>query len=142
MRQIMQTFQMRIGEESYTFRIKKLDAFSGAQLLQIMSKYLYRDDISEAGIVEDIAMSIFSELPADVMQDIMKTCLHHCEVLLDAGYQPLMQMNEWSWGELEYDPVNSLRLTLKVILWTLDGFFVESGSSSPAARPASSQQKQ
>ena len=66
----------------------------------------------------------------------MVTCLSHAEVLLDAGYQPVMQMGEWSWSELEYDAVNALKLTLQVALWTLDGFFGESGSSSEGGRPA------
>ena len=56
---------------------------------------------------------------------------------LDAGWQPVMEMGDWSWSELEHDPVNSLKLTLQVILWTLDGFFGESGPNSPDDRPAS-----
>ena len=60
----------------------------------------------------------------------MIVCLEHVDVLLDAGYQPVMQMGEWSWGEMQYDPGNALQLTVKEILWALDGFFAESGSNS------------
>jgi hypothetical protein len=130
MRQITKTIQMEIDQKKWTFRIKKLDAFSGASLLRMISGYV------DSGSGEDLVLSVFSSLPDDVLRTLMVTCLSHAEVLLDAGYQPVMQMGEWSWSELEYDAVNALKLTLQVALWTLDGFFGESGSSSEGGRPA------
>ena len=129
MRQIAKTIQLEIDKKTWTFRIKKLDAFSGATLLRIISSH-----IPENG--EDLVFSVFSSLPDDTLRALMTTCLEHAEVLLDAGYQPVMQMGEWSWAELEYDAVNALKLTLQVALWTLDGFFVGSGLSSQDGQPA------
>ena len=48
-----------------------------------------------------------------------------------------MQLGEWSWSDLQYDPAGALSLTLKEIVWSLDGFFAESRSDSPPARPGS-----
>ena len=131
MRQITKTIQMEIDKKTYSFRIKKLDAFSGASLLRMIS--------GAVNLVngEDLVLSVFSSLPDEALRTLMVTCLSHAEVLLDAGDQPVMQMGEWSWSELEYDAVNALKLTLQVALWTLDGFFGESGSSSEGGRSAS-----
>ena len=133
MRQITKTVQLKVDQKNYTFRIKKLDAFSGATLLRILSLHLE----GESGSVEDLVSSVFSAMTDEQLIGIMKVCLSSAEVLLDAGFQPIMQMGEWSWQEIEYDTVNALKLTLQVVLWTLDGFFVESGRTSSEDQPAS-----
>jgi len=128
MKQITKTITLPIDGTPRTFRLKKLDAFSGASLLRLLSAHLQEPD-------PDL-LSLFSAVPDDTLRSLMATCLSHAEVRLDAGWQPVMEMGEWSWSDLEYDPVNALKLTLQVILWTLDGFFGESGPASPPGRPA------
>ena len=128
MKQITKTITLPIDGTPRTFRLKKLDAFSGASLLRLLSAHLQEPD-------PDL-LSLFSAVPDDTLRSLMATCLSHAEVRLDAGWQPVMEMGEWSWSDLEYDPVNALKLTLQVILWTLDGFFAESGPASPPGRPA------
>ena len=128
MKQITKTITLPIDGTPRTFRLKKLDAFSGASLLRLLSAHLQESD-------PDL-LSLFSAVPDDTLRSLMATCLSHAEVRLDAGWQPVMEMGEWSWSDLEYDPVNALKLTLQVILWTLDGFFAESGPASPPGRPA------
>ena len=54
MRQITKTIQMEIDKKTYSFRIKKLDAFSGASLLRIISGYV------DSGSGEDLVLSVFS----------------------------------------------------------------------------------
>ena len=130
MRDITKTITMTIAGKNYIFRITKLDAFSGASLLRLLARNTPEND------GEDFFTSVFSSLSEEELRALMTTCLSNAEVKLDAGYQPVMQEGEWSWSELEYDAVNALHLTLKVILWTLEGFFPESGSSSEPDRPA------
>ena len=65
----------------------------------------------------------------------MTSCLNHTEVLLPAGYQPVMQGSSWSWPELEHDPVTCLKLVLEEAVWTLSGFFGEGGPTSGPAAP-------
>ena len=77
---------------------------------------------------------LFSFSPED-LKSVMTSCLNHTEVLLPAGYQPVMQGSSWSWPELEHDTASCLKLTLEEALWTLTGFFGEGGSNS---RPAGS----
>ena len=130
MRTITKNVGLTIDGKNYHFRITKLDAFSGASLLRLLARNSPEND------GEDFFTSVFSALSEEELRALMITCLSNAEVKLDAGYQPIMQQGEWSWSELEYDAVNSLHLTLKVILWTLEGFFPESGSSSEPDRPA------
>ena len=43
----------------------------------------------------------------------MRDCLNHTEVLLDAGYHPVMMGPEWGYPELEHDAAACLKLTLE-----------------------------
>lgn len=135
MRQITKTIALPVDSQSRTFRLKKLDAFSGASLLRLLSAHLQDDPAPSPD--DSLILRLFSAIPDDALRSLMTACLSHAEVRLDAGWQPVMEMGEWSWSDLEYDPVNALKLTLQVILWTLDGFFAASGPDSPAVRPAS-----
>ena len=134
MRQISKNVQMAIDGKPMTFRLRKLDALSGACLLRMLA----RGEGGNAGKRQaengegtfDLSEMLFSALTDEELRRLMVVCLEHVDVLLDAGYQPVMQMGEWSWSEMQYDPGNALQLTVKEILWTLDGFFAESGSNS------------
>ena len=77
---------------------------------------------------------LFSFSPED-LKSVMTSCLNHTEVLLPAGYQPVMQGSSWSWPELEHDPVTCLKLVLEEAVWTLSGFFGEGGPTSGPAAP-------
>ena len=144
MRQISKTIQIAVDGKPMTFRLRKLDALSGACLLRMLARGNdggTRGDRNEPGGKEssetandgktlDLSEMLFTALTDEELRRLMVVCLEHVDVLLDAGYQPVMQMGEWSWGEMQYDPGNALQLTMKEIMWTLDGFFAESGSDS------------
>ena len=67
----------------------------------------------------------------------MITCLQHCEVLLPAGWMPVMTRGEWSYPELEHDTAVCLKLCIEEVLWTLEGFFGGGGSTSLPETPDS-----
>ena len=75
---------------------------------------------------------LFSALSDTDFRSLMVTCLQHCEVLLPAGWMPVMTRGEWSFPDLEHDTAICLKLTIEEALWTLEGFF---GGGSPASRP-------
>ena len=104
----------------YDFRLTKLDAFSGASLLRLLTNSEGRD-----------LQSLFSALPDKDLHALMRTCLEHAEVLLPAGYCPVMTRGEWSYPKISHDLVLCLKLTLEAVLWTLDGFFGEGGLRPP-----------
>ncbi|MEE3403764.1 MAG: hypothetical protein VZR73_06750 [Acutalibacteraceae bacterium] len=129
MRIITKTITIPIEGNSMTFRIKKLDAFSGAYLLRLLSK---------APDESDTLSSLFLSLPRDDLRMMMTICLNHAEVLLPAGYISVMTGDDWSWPELEYDTSTCLKLMLEVTVWTLTGFFSEGGSDSRSAEESTS----
>ena len=125
MRIITKTITLPIDGTPHEFRLKKLDAFSGAALLRLLMNV-------PAGEGD---FSLLQALPPAELRSVMVSCLHHAEVKLPAGWQPVMTGGEWAWPELEHDAVTCLRLTIEVMTWTLTGFFGAGGSSSRPAAP-------
>ena len=133
MRDIIKNIQLSIDGKPVDFRLTKLDAFSGAALMQMLARLPV-----PSGDTDAVLSSAFASLPPADLRSFMTACLNHVEVLLPAGYQPVMQGTSWSWPELEHDAVACLKLTLEEALWTLSGFFGEGGSTSRPAAPTSS----
>ena len=127
MREITKTLTIPVDGKKLDFRLTKLDAFSGASLLRMLSHLPAGDDF----------LSFFSTLSDEDMRRLMTVCLEHCKVLLPAGWNPVMTRGEWSWIELEYDVATCLKLTIEEVLWTLEGFFGGGASDSKAGTPDS-----
>ena len=122
MREITKILSVPADAKTMDFRLTKLDAFSGASLLRMLSHLPAGDDF----------LSFFSTLSDEDMRRLMTVCLEHCEVLLPAGWNPVMTRGEWSWIELEHDVATCLKLTIEEVLWTLEGFF---GAGAPGSKP-------
>ena len=127
MREIMKILPVPVDGKPMDFRLTKLDAFSGVSLLRMMA------NLPENASVADL----FSRLSDTDLRSLMTTCLQHAEVLLPAGWLPVMTRGEWSFPELEHDTAVCLKLTIEEIAWTLEGFFGGGGSTSRAETPAS-----
>ena len=130
MRNIIKTLRLEIDGTPTDFRLTKLDAFSGAELLQLLAKVPAGGE--DAG---ETVSAVFAALSAEGLRSLMTSCLNHTEVLLPAGYQPVMQGSSWSWPELEHDAMTCLKLCMEEVLWTLEGFFGGSGRTSRPAAP-------
>ncbi len=127
MREITKTLSVPVDGKPLDFRLTKLDAFSGVSLLRLLS-----------GMPEKAsAADLFSCLPDADLRSLMVTCLQHCEVLLPAGWMPVMTRGEWSYPELEHDTAVCLRLTIEEIAWTLEGFFGAGASAFRTGTPDS-----
>ncbi len=131
MREIIKNIRVPIDGKPMDFRLTKLDAFSGAALLRLL-----------AGLPEQPAgkrrlLAMVASIPPADLRSLMAVCLEHVEVLLPAGYIPVMTRGEWSWAELEHDTATCLKLTLEETLWTLRDFFAGGGSTPPSEPPAS-----
>ena len=123
MREITKTISIHVDGKSADFRLTKLDAFSGVALLRMLSRMR-----KEPG--DDSVMGFITGLSEADLRSLMTTCLQHCEVLLPAGWMPVMTRGEWSYPELEHDTAVCLKLTIEEVLWTLEGFFGGGGSAS------------
>ena len=130
MREIIKTISIPADGKPLDFRLTKLDAFSGVALLRMLSRMR-----KEPG--DDSVMGFITGLSEADLRSLMTTCLQHCEVLLPAGWMPVMTRGEWSYPELEHDTAVCLKLTIEEVLWTLEGFFGEGGSTSLPEIPGS-----
>ena len=130
MREIVKTLSIPMDGKPRDFRLTKLDAFSGVSLLRMLSG-IQKDpgDDSVPGFITSLS-------EAD-LRSLMTTCLQHCEVLLPAGWMPVMTRGEWSYPELEHDTAVCLKLTIEEVLWTLEGFFGDGISGSLPEIPGS-----
>ena len=129
MREITKNLTIPVDGKKLDFRLTKLDAFSGASLLRMLSK-MPEDSLSTI----HSALSTFSDSD---LRNLMTVCLEHCEVLLPAGWNPVMTRGEWSYSELEHDVATCLKLTIEEVLWTLESFFGGGASGSKPATPDS-----
>ena len=127
MREITKTLTIPADGKSMEFRLTKLDAFSGASLLRILSRLPAGEDF----------LSFLTVLPDEDLRRLMSVCLEHCEVRLPAGWNPVMTRGEWTYPELRHDTGVCLRLTAEEVLWTLEGFFAGGASDSKPATPDS-----
>ena len=130
MRDIMKVLSVPVDGKSMDFRLTKLDAFSGASLLRMLSNM---PQVSSG----DSVMGFITHLSESDLRSLMITCLQHCEVLLPAGWMPVMTRGEWTVSELEHDTAVCLKLTIEEVLWTLEGFFDGGGSTSLPEAPDS-----
>jgi len=126
MREITKTLSIPVDGKPSDFRLTKLDAFSGASLLRLMAR------LPEGGASVEVLLSCLSD--AD-LHSLMTVCLEHAEVMLPAGWMPVMTRGEWSYPELEHDTAVCLKLTIEEALWTLEGFFGGGGSTSRQELP-------
>jgi len=126
MREITKTLSVPVDGKPRDFRLTKLDAFSGASLLRLMAR------LPEGGASVEVLLSCLSDMD---LRSLMTVCLEHAEVMLPAGWMPVMTRGEWSYPELEHDTAVCLKLTIEEALWTLEGFFGGGGSTSRQELP-------
>ena len=145
MREIVKTVSVRADGKPADFRLTKLDAFSGVALLRMLAKIPGPSDVilskaegcaegSHPGGQFSPAL-FFSSLSEPDLRSLMTSCLEHTEVLLPAGWMPVMTRGEWTCPELEHDTAVCLKLCIEEVLWTLEGFFGEGGLRPPAEMP-------
>ena len=130
MREITKVLSASMDGKSKDFRLTKLDAFSGAALLRMLSGM--RKELGD-----DSVLGFITSLSEPDLRSLMTTCLQHCEVLLPAGWMPVMTRGEWTYPELEHDTAVCLKLTIEEVLWTLEGFFGGGASASWPGTPDS-----
>ena len=127
MREITKTLTIPVDGKKMDFRLTKLDAFSGASLLRMLSRIPAGEDF----------LSFLTVISDDDLRRLMTACLEHCEVRLPAGWNPVMTRGEWTYPELQHDTGVCQRLTAEEVLWSLEGFFAGGDSDSRPGTPDS-----
>lgn len=136
-----------IGEDTY--RLRKFPALSGAYFLKFATEKLmpavkvFVDILSfgkmkateENGDKEPMdlesminaVLPILTSISKEDLAQLMTDCLNHCDKILPAGPQPVMDGNAFGVPDLEYDVVTCLILCYHVIEFNVQGFFGEGG---------------
>ena len=131
MRQITKDIQLTIDGNPISFRLTKLDAFSGVTLLRLRMRLENQND-------QPTLLDLISSLSEEELRSVMTSVLNHTAVLLPAGPHPVMTGPEWGYPELEHDTPSCMKLLLEGISWSLSGFFGEGQSGPEAGQPATS----
>ena len=116
MRTVIKDIQINIDEAEKSFRLTKLDAFSGIMLLRL----LMRLEEHKQGMT---MLDLIASLSEEELRSVMTAVLNHTAVLLPAGPQPVMTGPEWGYPELEHDTPACMKLLMEGIAWSLSGFF-------------------
>ena len=120
MRTVIKDIQINIDEAEKSFRLTKLDAFSGIMLLRMLMRL---EEHKQGMTMLDLIVSLSEE----ELRSVMTAVLNHTAVLLPAGPQPVMTGPEWGYPELEHDTPACMKLLMEGIAWSLSGFFGEGG---------------
>lgn len=123
MRTITKDIDLSIDGEKKTFRLTKLDAFSGVELLRLLLRLQDHSPPEKLTLLD-----LVTSLSGEELRSVMTSVFNHTEVLLPAGPHPVMTGTEWGWPELEHDAPACLRLLLEGAAWSLSGFFGAGGS--------------
>ena len=119
MRTVIKDIQINIDEDEKSFRLTKLDAFSGVMLLRLLMRIENQKDVT--------MLDLIASLSEEELRSVMTAVLNHTAVLLPAGPQPVMTGPEWGYPELQHDTVSCMKLLMEGIAWSLSGFFGEGG---------------
>ena len=129
MRQIYTDITIKIDGQDLSFRLTKLDAFSGVSLLRLLMRLENREG-------EHDLLDLVASLSEEELRSVMTSVLNHVSVLLPAGPHPVMTGSEWGYPELEHDAASCMKLLLEGISWSRSGFFGEGQSKGPEAGTA------
>ena len=119
MRTVIKDIQINIDEAEKSFRLTKLDAFSGVMLLRLLMRIENQKDVT--------MLDLIASLSEEELRSVMTAVLNHTAVLLPAGPQPVMTGPEWGYPELQHDTASCMKLLMEGIAWSLSGFFGEGG---------------
>lgn len=140
MRQITKEIEITIDGSPVGFRLLKLDAFSGVQLLRLLMRLEDMSPLDARGGGPEgrrgfTMLDLISSLSEEELRSVMMSVLNHVSVLLPAGPHPVMTGSEWAYPELEHDTPACMKLLLEGIVWSLSGFFGGGQSGPEAGQP-------
>ena len=143
MREVTKEVKHEIDGKEYTFQIRKMNALKGSYLVKFVTEKLIlvftklqgvftpaagdadQQKVVAARTEELLAMipDALSKLSDEEVEQLLSRCLNTVDVLLPAGWQPVMSGSDFGFEELEYDIMTALILCYEVIEFNLGGFF-------------------
>ena len=135
MRVTSKSITLSVAGQEASFRLRLMDAFTGAWLLKLLLEKLlpFLSSSDPETIEKELAEhlpALLSSLSEQDLRELMTRCLNHVDRMLPSGPQPVMLRSSFGIPELEQDTVTCLSLCLEEIFFNLEGFFPESVSPS------------
>ena len=90
MRQLNKDISLKLDGQDLSFRLTKLDAFSGVSLLRLLMRLEDREG-------EHTLLDLVASLSEEELRSVMTSVLNHVSVLLPAGPHPVMTGSEWGY---------------------------------------------
>ena len=161
MREITKQVVRKVDGEERTFQIRKMNALNGSLLLKFCAEKLIPlfsgvqdmlsgadiEGKSEEEVVKNRTESVMTMIPqalASISDEELisfeERCLKTVDILMPAGWQPVMIGKSFGVEELEYDPVTALLLCYDVLEFNLGSFFGGKGLGSLLPQQSSTQQ--
>lgn len=151
MRETTKEVKHEVDGKEMTFQIRKMDALKGAYLVKFATEKLIPifskltnifqtpdkdlqgkpiNDAEQQKLIEKRTEEVMKMLPEaltalseEELTDLISRCLQTVDLLLPAGWQPVMIGKSFGVSELEYDIMTVLILCYDVIEFNLGGFF-------------------
>lgn len=160
MRETTKQVTHEVDGKELTFQIRKMNALQGAFLIKFVTEkllplldglqnvFIQDEEIEDkdetikqrtSAIMEMIPKALSSISEEELMNFEMK-CLQTVDLLLPAGWQPVMVGKNFTVEDIEYEPLTALLLCYDVIEFNFRGFFGGKGLSSLLPRQSSSLQ--
>lgn len=136
MRNVFKNIELNVEGENHSFRISKWDVMSSICLFRAVRQVAPADESIPLTKLYEVA---FEEMPEYQLKPLLVKALNHVEMLLPAGYQPVMTGEDFGIEALEYDAKTCLKLAIQSWVWTLQDFFIDGESTSPKKTQDSSQ---
>lgn len=150
MRETTKQVVRKVNDEDRTFQIRKMNALSGSVLLKFVAEKfmpllgglqdMFTDNIEDQNEEEvvnkrmEAMMTIIPQALASISEEELMSfeqrCLNTVDILMPAGWQPVMVGKNFGVEELEYEPITILLLCYDVVEFNLGGFFGGKGLTS------------
>ena len=150
MRETIKKVTHEIDGKECSFQIKKMDALKASFLLKFVTEKLlpllngakelfisHDENDTEEEVVQkrmDTIMTIIPQALSSISEAELRNfeikCLQTVDMLMPAGWQPVMMGDKFGVEEVEYDPMVALMLCYDVVEFNFKGFFGEKGLGS------------
>jgi len=146
MRELTKRVVREWNGDSMTFQVHKMNALDGSYLLKFVAEkiiplidsfqsiFVDTDEIKSEEEAEavakrrtdailDVIPKALSSISREELFEFEKECLQRVDMMLPAGWQPVMTGDRFGVEDVEYEPILCLILCYEVIAFNFSGFF-------------------
>lgn len=151
MRETTKQVVHKIDDKDVTFQIHKMNALEGGVLLKFVAQKIIpivnniegifaepeegateeQVAVQRTNLVLELIPKALENISNEELVEFEKGCLRQVDMMMSAGWQPVMTGNDFGVEEIEYDPFIALILCYEVVQFNFSGFFGGKGLNLP-----------